>query len=145
MNNAAGYSTEDHERLLIHGFFLPQRRDRFLSLLKNSAGRKKFRLALPHFKAIDPRYSHKIPTRLQSSWGIFSLLKAKGAPEQCHILSENTALDGKQMKLSKALEAVIGYGMGTFISCIPGRLAYYESETPGERYVLERQDSLLQP
>jgi hypothetical protein len=28
--------------------------------------------------------------------------------------------------------------MGTFVSCIPGRLAYFEAEGPGQRYVLER-------
>jgi len=28
--------------------------------------------------------------------------------------------------------------MGAFVSCIPGKLGYFESEEPGERYVLER-------
>jgi hypothetical protein len=40
------------------------------------------------------------------------------------------------MPLSKALSSTVGYGMGTLISCVPGELAYYESEERGERYVL---------
>jgi hypothetical protein len=35
-----------------------------------------------------------------------------------------------------ALKEVVGYGMGTLISCIPGRLAYFESED--ERYILQK-------
>jgi hypothetical protein len=40
------------------------------------------------------------------------------------------------MDLLAALELVIGSGLGTVISCIPGKLAYYEGELPGDRYVL---------
>jgi len=29
-------------------------------------------------------------------------------------------------------------GNGTLLSCIPGRLGYFEGEDPGERYVLAR-------
>jgi len=38
--------------------------------------------------------------------------------------------------LQTALEKTIGYQMGTFISCIPGKLAYFEDEDG--RYILER-------
>jgi hypothetical protein len=33
---------------------------------------------------------------------------------------------------------VVGHNDGTFISCIPGRLAYFEGEGLNERYVLQR-------
>jgi hypothetical protein len=46
-----------------------------------------------------------------------------GAPETCYAVSENSELDGKQLFLAaKALKEVVGYGMGTFLSCIPGGL-----------------------
>jgi hypothetical protein len=32
------------------------------------------------------------------------------------------------MDLEAALQATIGYLMGTFISCMPGKLAYFEDE-----------------
>jgi hypothetical protein len=37
-----------------------------------------------------------------------------------------------------ALEDIIGNNDGTFISCIPGRLACFEGEGPNQRYILER-------
>jgi hypothetical protein len=40
------------------------------------------------------------------------------------------------MELEKALAEIIGQGMGTFISCIPGKLGYFEGEDPGERYLV---------
>jgi hypothetical protein len=40
--------------------------------------------------------------------------------------------------LADALSRVIGAGYGTFLSCVPGKLGYYEAETPGERYFLIR-------
>jgi len=33
---------------------------------------------------------------------------------------------------------VVGWHDGTFISCIPGKLAYFEGEGLNERYILER-------
>jgi hypothetical protein len=50
--------------------------------------------------------------------------------------SENSELDGKEIDLQTALKETIGYQMGTFISCIPGKLAYFEDEDG--RYILER-------
>jgi hypothetical protein len=44
--------------------------------------------------------------------------------------------DGKEVNLQIALEETIGRQMGTFISCIPGKLAYFEDEDG--RYILER-------
>lgn len=42
------------------------------------------------------------------------------------------------MDLSDALIQVIGRGQGTFISCIPGELAYFEGEEPRERHICRR-------
>ena len=66
------------------------------------------------------------------------LLKSKGVPANCYCLSENDELDGQELPLGAALEQVVGYGMGTFISCLPGRLAYFEGEVARERYILVR-------
>jgi hypothetical protein len=33
---------------------------------------------------------------------------------------------------------VVGSSSGTFVSCIPGRLAYFEGEDPGARFILLR-------
>jgi len=42
------------------------------------------------------------------------------------------------MNHEEALGEVVGRQMGTFLSCIPGRLAYFEGEDMGFRWVLER-------
>jgi hypothetical protein len=54
------------------------------------------------------------------------------------LLAEDAALDGRRMPLVDALNEVVGRGMGAFVSCLPGRLAFYEGEDTGERYLLER-------
>jgi hypothetical protein len=41
-------------------------------------------------------------------------------------------------ELHEVLEAVVGRFQGTFVSCIPGRLAYFEGERENDRYILER-------
>jgi hypothetical protein len=78
------------------------------------------------------RYSRKPanPSSLQK------LLVEKGAGAKCWVISENSELDGKEIDLQTALKETIGYQMGTFISCIPGKLAYFEDEDG--RYILER-------
>jgi len=66
---------------------------------------------------------------------LFAILKRLGAPDNCWVISEGD-LDGQEVNLLAALKEVVGYGMGTLISCIPGRLAYFESED--ERYILQK-------
>jgi hypothetical protein len=55
-------------------------------------------------------------------------------------ISEDPALDQKQLPLVEALKQIVGCGMGTVLSCIPGRLAFVETED--ERFILERHDPL---
>jgi hypothetical protein len=66
---------------------------------------------------------------------ILETLKTRGAPEKCYAISEDEDLDGKELLLSEALRTIHGRGIGTFLSCLPGRLAYFEDED--NRYVLE--------
>jgi hypothetical protein len=55
-------------------------------------------------------------------------------------ISEDPALDRKELPLLEALKETVGRGMGTVLSCIPGRLAFVETED--ERFILERSDPL---
>ena len=65
-------------------------------------------------------------------------LKLLGASDRCYLISSGSDLDGRFMDLEEALSDVIGFGNGTFISCIPGKLGYFEFEDMGERYLLIR-------
>jgi hypothetical protein len=42
------------------------------------------------------------------------------------------------MPLGEALAAVIGMGDGAFVSCVPGRLGFYEYEDMKSSYLLSR-------
>jgi hypothetical protein len=43
---------------------------------------------------------------------------------------------GSKMPLAEALAFIFGSGIGTFLSCIPGRLGYFENEDGN--FLLER-------
>jgi len=119
---------EMHEAQLVRAFLLPQRQSRYLELLPNPRRRKDLTCTLAHFKHIDPRWAVTIPARLQHAPDIFELLKSKGAPPMCYAISEDDDLDGKEFPLLEALKEIVGAGVGTFLSCLPGQLAYFEDE-----------------
>jgi hypothetical protein len=127
---------QEHERALVSSFIIPQRQSRYLELLEKPKRRKDITRSLAHFKHLDPRYIVPIAPREQHVPEILRLLKAKGAPEKCYALSEDDELDRKEVVLADALKTIVGRGMGTFLSCIPGKLAYFEDEE--DRWILER-------
>ena len=128
----------DHSAALIQAFVSADRRDRYLGLLSSTKGRTKLRAHLAHFDDLDPRYATRISATEQSVSGIASLLRQNGAPTTCYALSEGGDLDGRELPLEEALQAVVGQGIGTFLSCVPGRLGYFEREGVNERYLLSR-------
>jgi hypothetical protein len=127
-----------HETAVVDAFVVSSKRDRVRELLAKPKRRRTILDSLNHQAPLDPRCMSKIPPREHFTIRIESLLRAKGAPEMCHVISADPTLDGKAMPLRAALDDVIGCGNGTIISCIPGRLAYFEGEDPGERYLLEQ-------
>ena len=127
----------EHSSALIRAFIAPERRERYLALLASARGRDKLRRRLAHLHDLDPRCCRELPKGVHTPHEIAAYLKRKGAPTECVLLAEDCELDGQQLPLGNALEAVIGRGMGTFISCLPGQLAFYEGEEAGVRYVLE--------
>lgn len=139
----------DHEEALIRSFILPARQQRYLDQLNAPRRRRAFIGAhLQHMVDLDPRYSNKLdPARRQVPHDqrkrthmleIYAQLRSRGAPDTCRAISTNSALDGAVLGLLSALEAVVGQHRGTLLSCLPGRLAYYEGEDRGERYILQR-------
>jgi len=128
----------DHATALFSTFILPNRQDRYTNLLKSAKGRAKLRSSLAHFQDLDPRHARRIVPSNLANEAIAEQLRKRGAPKECYIVSETAELDGQTLPLEDALDAVVGRGMGTFISCVPGKLAYFEGEEPGERYILER-------
>ena len=128
----------EHSSAVIRAFIAPERCERYLALLRSSKGRTKLRAQLSHLPDLDRRFARLIPPSEQTPMAVAALLHARGAPSDCVLLAEDPTLDGQRLPLTDALAAVVGRGMGAFVSCIPGRLAFYEGEDAGERYLLER-------
>jgi hypothetical protein len=63
-----------------------------------------------------------------------------GAGDFYYAISFHEEIDGKHSPLDYALEKAVGFGMPSLISCLPDRLAYFESEQvfgPPERFILK--------
>jgi hypothetical protein len=128
-------NASDQEIAFIDAFVVKERRERLHCLVVNPHRRKQFVQELAHFRWLDQRHAKKLAPSAQNPEDIARLLRQKGAPDICFLVSEDSALDRKQLPLLAALEEVVGNGMGTLISCIPGKLAYFENED--QRCVLE--------
>ncbi len=126
----------NHEEAVVKAFIIPVRQERYLEFLESPKKRTKFIAQLAHFKHLNPKFIVGIPGNQQNPSSLLKLLVGKGAGAKCWVISENSELDGQEMDLETALKETIGRQMGTFISCVPGRLAYFEDEDG--RYILER-------
>ena len=128
----------EHEESLVEAFVVVKKRNRMKELLLKKKKRSKFLSLLPHFSDLDPRFVKDIPPNQQTPGQIYKILKEKGALDKCYIISSDPDIDQKIMKLSDTLDIVVGSGYGTLISCVPGKLGYYEGESHGDRCILER-------
>jgi|SRR5580704_12053206 hypothetical protein len=126
----------NHEKAVVQAFILPVRQERYLEFLKSPKNRKKFISVLAHFKHLDPKFATSIAGNQSNPAALVKLLVGKGAGIKCWVISENADLDGKELDLETALQETVERQMGTFISCIPGKLAFFEDEDG--RYILQR-------
>ena len=122
------------EQATIQAFFLPSKRERYLTLLGNPKRRARSRGGLDHLRHLDPRFT----TPIASLSDVASVLRSHGAPTTCRMISADPDLDGKDMPLGEAIEEVELRLQGTIICCIPGQLAYYYGESGEERLLLKR-------
>lgn len=70
----------------------------------------------------------EIPKPNSNYKDIHSLLTSYGAGETCYVISWDQEIDGKYLPLVMVLDRVVGQGMPSLVSCIPGKLAYFEAE-----------------
>jgi hypothetical protein len=128
-----------HEQSLI-AFVVKTKRDRYREILSNPRLRRKFTSQLAHFKDFDPHFRLPIPSNKLFVDNIALELRKRHSPSMVFAISEDPSLDQKELPLLEALKETVGRGMGTVLSCIPGRLAFVETED--ERFILERHDPL---
>ena len=129
-------SSLNHEEALIKAFIPTHRQERFLEIIAKPKKRAKLLTQLYHFDDLNPKFMVAIPPSQQNPLALAKLLRAKGAGVTCCVMSENFRLDGREVDLETALKETVGGQMGTLISCVPGRLGYFEDEDG--RCILER-------
>lgn len=129
-----------NEQSLIAAFMKRSKRNRYREILSNPRLRRKFTHELAHFTDFDPKYRLPIPSNKLFINNIAIELKKRHSPNIIFAISEDPALDQKELPLVEALEQIVGRGMGAVLSCIPGRLAFVETED--ERFILERHDPM---
>lgn len=126
------------EVAFVNAFVVRDKRERYRGFL---AGKRRSKVldSLYHW---DDYYSGRvvaIPPACQTRADILSKLSELGAPALCYAISNDRDLDARKMSLEEALRDVVGNGEhGTILSCIPGRLAYYEGQDPENRFILHR-------
>jgi len=130
-------NTEDQ---FVMAFIRPEKQERYRELLANPKRRRAFLGKLAHSYDFVPECCIEIPSSEQTPEGVERLLRKLGAGSTCLAVSENAQLDGKEHDLRKALEAIVGFGQGTCLSCVPGKLGYYEGEDMEERMILQKKD-----
>lgn len=126
----------NHEEAVLSAFILPTMWKRYLEFLTTPKRRRKLLDQLPHFKYWNPMFCVQIPSNQQHTAGILELLTRKGAGPRCWVISEFAEMDGTEVDLQEALEETIGREMGTILSCVPGKLAYFEDEDG--RFILQK-------
>jgi hypothetical protein len=129
-----------HELAVIAAFITRSKRDRYREFLSDAKLRHKFTSRLAHFADFDPKYRLPFPSNKLFANNINSELQKRHSPRIVFAISEDPALDGSEVPLADALDRIVGRGMGTMLSCIPGRLAFVETED--ERFILERHNPL---
>ena len=90
---------QPHEEATIRAFIIPPRRTRWLESLASAKRRGRFLDRLNHCRDLDERYA----TPLASNADVVALLKARGAPKICYVLSATAALDGRELALAEAV------------------------------------------
>ena len=126
------------EEATIKAFIVRERRERIIAHLSNPKHRRKVTESLyhPNVGWFDSRYVKQIPSDQSGPAGIARILRAKGGGLMCWAISADRALDAKEIELDFALTAIVGREIGTILSCVPGKLAFVESEDG--RFILER-------
>ncbi len=128
----------EHEESLVRAFVIPRKRERMLMLLANPKRRGTALNALYHFRDLDDRFVVPIKPCDQTPELIAEALRRFGAPDNCWVISTDDSLDASEVPLDEALAAIVGNDQGNLISCVPGKLAYFEGEWTEDPYILRR-------
>lgn len=131
------------EMEIIKAFVNKNMQERFLFELFSTKKRKNSigRLCHQYDKIFNKDYMIEIPKDNLNLTGIGSMLENHEINNNCYLISYDEQIDGLYLPLMQALERVVGLGMPSIISCITGKLAYFEGEQEigvPPRFILKR-------
>ena len=129
-------NVQERELDLVRTFVVPAKRERYIGFLASPKRRPKFLRELYHFRHFNAACVVELSGPSDSSEGLIAELRRRGASEECYVVSAVPELDGTTGALGDIIREVFAFREGTLISCLPGRLAYYEGEAPHSRYLL---------
>lgn len=127
----------DHERGLLT-FVAEPNRGRMERLLQLGTKRRSDARSLLRSIELDPLFSENLKGSEAFPLPVEANLHRRGAPSTCYVFSSNSSVDGREMLLGEALEAVCGMSEATLLSCIPGHLAFYEGNYIKMSYILSK-------
>ena len=128
----------EHERGFLAFLAEPSRRRMEALLELGEKRRAEARSLLHHAVRLDQRCAQHLAGSDAFSAPVEAMLRKRGAPDNLYVFAAGSDLDGRGLPLKDALDAIIGAGNGAFVSCIPGRLGFYEYENMKSSYLLQR-------
>ena len=131
----------ERESDFIKTFFVECKQSRAIHELSSLSKRKDFLWRLSNYSVLlKPQYLIKIPKPNSDPESLQELLLNHGAEKICYCISLTSDMDGTYVDLLDALKDIVGNGMPAFLSCVKGKLAYYEGEQcagPPDRFILK--------
>lgn len=120
-------------------FLAEPNRGRVSTLLNLGPRRRKdLRELLDHKIKLDQRFAQAVVGYQHSPEQIHKKLISLGAPQMCWMLSADPGLDAHQISLAEGITSLLDSMSGGFVSCVPGRLGFFQYETPGSGFLLIR-------
>jgi hypothetical protein len=133
---------EELEKKIVSAFVSRRIRKRMLFELFSKRRRHAIsRLDDRYLETLCSEFMIEIPRPNSDPEEIEKILRKHGAGDWCYSISWKEGIDGKVLPLGTALSIAVGSGFSSIVSCIPGKLAYFESEQgfgPPPRYLLKR-------
>lgn len=120
----------------IRAFVVSDRRDR-LSLLASRERRRSALNLLNHF----PHWDRRWVSPFTSLDDVVAAMRRAGAPDRCHIISDDPSLDGQEFELAHAVTSAEAASFASLICCDLGKVALFFDEiaAPRRRLLLKRE------
>lgn len=120
-----------------NNFILDSKVQGFIKKSKGHRRRGYLNTVLPHCLLFKNECLMEFENVVKDSDEVYEKLRKKTSSNFCYVLSCNSLIDGLKLPLKSALEKVVGkFNGGTVLIIDPNRLAYFEGEEIGDRFIL---------